>query len=119
MVSIKQKLSSSPNNQRITEITNYNDFRTSEMISVLSISNWLTGIWLSCPLIIPIFHNVLSFAPTGLHANTTDIMAEVEGFGKSSQLLITSKMIEIFLPFLNGSRRADRQAVQTGTAVLY
>jgi hypothetical protein len=46
-------------------------------------------------------------------------MAEVEGFGKSSQLLITSKMIEIFLPFLNGSRRADRQAIQTGTAVLY
>jgi len=55
MVSVKQKLSSSPNNQRITEITNYNDFRTSEMISVLSISNWLTGIRLSCPLIISLF----------------------------------------------------------------
>ncbi len=61
MVSIKQKLSSSPNNQRITEITNYNDFRTSEMISVLSISNWLTGIWLSCPLIIPLFHHSIMF----------------------------------------------------------
>jgi hypothetical protein len=61
----------------------------------------------------------LAFAPAGLHTNTTDIMAEMEGFGKSSQLIITSKMIEIFLLFLNGSRRADRQAIQTGTAVLY
>jgi hypothetical protein len=33
---------------------------------------------------------------TGLHADTTDIMAEMEGFGKGSQLFVTPKMIEIF-----------------------
>jgi hypothetical protein len=59
------------------------------------------------------------FAAAGLDADTTDIMAEVEGFGKTSQLFITSKMIEILLSFPDGSGRADRQAVQAGTAVPY
>jgi hypothetical protein len=44
-------------------------------------------------------------------------MAEMEGFGKSSQLFITSKVVEILLPFLDGSGRADGQATETGTAV--
>jgi len=47
-------------------------------------------------------------ATAGLHADTTNIMAEMEGFGKSSQLFITSEVIEFFLTNLDGSCRADR-----------
>src|SRR5512143_1654337 len=72
---------------------------------------------MECYSNIPPFHHVSAFAPAGLHANATDIMAEMEGFGKSSELLIASKMIEIFLPFLDGSRRADPHAIQTGAAI--
>ncbi len=44
-------------------------------------------------------------------------MAEMEGFGKGSQLLVASKMIEIPLLFLDGPRGANRQAIQAGTAL--
>ncbi len=59
------------------------------------------------------------FAPAGLHANTTDIMAEMEGFGKGSQLLVASKMIEVPWSFLDGTGGANRQAIQTGAALPY
>ena len=81
--------------------------------------SWVLGIWdLTNRSALCALPYAVLFAAAGLHADTTDIMAEVEGFGKSSQLFITSKMIKILLSFLNRSRRADRQAVQTGTAIL-
>jgi len=56
--------------------------------------------------------------PAGFHADTTDIMAEVEGFGKGSELFVTSKVIEVLLSFPNCPCRADRQAIVTGTAII-
>ena len=47
-------------------------------------------------------------APAGLHTDATDIMAEMESFGKGSQLLVTSEMIKLLLPFFNRSCGADR-----------
>ena len=54
---------------------------------------------------------------TGLHTDTTNIMAEVKGFGKSFQLFMASKVIEVLLTFLNRSSRTDREAVLTGAAI--
>ena len=69
--------------------------------------------------ILPLFHysKVLPLASAGLHTDTTDIMAEVEGFGKSFQLFMASKVIEVLMPFLNRSCWAYREAVLTGAAV--
>ena len=57
-------------------------------------------------------------SPTRFYADTTDIMAEVEGFGKGSQLLVTSKVVEVLLPFLYCPCWTDRQAIVTGTAMI-
>jgi hypothetical protein len=54
-----------------------------------------------CPL------RLFALSPTGLYTDTTDIMAEMEGFGKGSQLFVTSKMIEFFLTYLNCSCGAE------------
>jgi hypothetical protein len=48
------------------------------------------------------------FSLAGLYTDTTDIMAEMEGFGKGSQLFITSKVIEILLPVCDRPCRADQ-----------
>ena len=57
-------------------------------------------------------------SPTRFHADTTDIMAEVEGFGKGSQLLVTSKVVEVLLPLLDRPCWTDRQAIVTGAAII-
>jgi len=56
-------------------------------------------------------------ASAGFDADTTDIMAEMEGFSKGLQLFVASEMIEIFWSLFNGFRWADFYACPAGTAV--
>ena len=63
----------------------------------------------------PLGHFRFTLEPfTGLYTDTTDIMAEMEGFGKGSQLFVTSKMIEIFLTYsaIAPAGQTDRQSRQ-------
>jgi hypothetical protein len=111
MVSIRQKSSSSPRIQRITEILNYEEYRISEThkrLIYFKLANWGSAILFPHYSNIPPFHNVLSLARAGLHTDAADIMAEVESFGKGSQLLVTSEMIKVLRPFLDRSCGADR-----------
>src|SRR4030042_4916508 len=61
---------------------------------------------------------LLFWASRGFHADAKDIMAEMEGFGKGSQLFVTSEMVKVLLPLLNGACRADRQTGATGARIL-
>jgi hypothetical protein len=53
----------------------------------------------------------------GLYTDATDIMAEMEIFGKGSQLFVTPEVVEILLMLLNRSCWTNRKASPTRTAV--
>ncbi len=75
----------------------------------------MLGIWLFAMRYAPC--SMLFRALAGFHTDATDIMAEMEGFGKGLQLFVASEMIEILRSLFNGFRWADFYACPAGTAV--
>jgi len=45
------------------------------------------------------------------------MMAEVESLGEDLKLFVTSRVVEVFLPFLDRSDGTDRKAVPAGATI--
>ncbi len=58
-------------------------------------------------------------ATAGFDADAADLMAKVEGFRKDLQLLVTPVVIEILLPFFDGSDRTNTEAITAGSAIFH
>jgi len=61
---------------------------------------------------------MLAGAAAGFHTHAADVMTEMESLGEDLELFVASRVVKVFLSFLDCSGGTDRKAVLAGATIL-